>query len=223
MLSILRALTPFASAVCIVILLLCSGEAGVRAEALDDLRKIDEALNKKSQTKKNKEARLLLSGKWLVAGSNFARLFLQEKGPLNLLEWVGTVIPGFTPRAEASRRKPEYVSAEKTFRDHNLNQLVLTILVPHPKFASVVDLGLEADFARYEPPFIKILASEKIELRAGFSAMVYSHDDGACSLVIKAPRSSMINISGKTCAIKSSLIDLAQKLDLERLSMKLQS
>ncbi len=195
----------------------------VQADSREELVKMQKDLAKKQRAVKVKESKLLWGGKWLVAGSNFARLFLSEKGPLNLLDWLGSTIPGFTPGIEHTLRKDEYITASKNFRDENLNDIELLVLVPHPKYASVVDMGLQSEFAAHEPPHLKIIASDKIELRAGFSAIVYTHDNGDCSLAIKAPRSCLIVIEVKSCSLKGSLIDLAQKLDLERLSMKLQS
>lgn len=201
----------------------CSLTVPAHGDSLSQLKKIQREIAGENHAKQAKEHKQLLSGKWLEAGTNFARLFLSEKGPLNLLDWLGTVIPGFSPGNDASIRETEYVGATKSFRDEELNEFTLLVLVPHPKYSSEVGLGLERRFAENEPPYLKVLSSEKIELRAGYSAVLYAQEEGACSLVIKTVRNSMINLSAKTCALKSTLIDLAQKLDLERLSMKLQS
>jgi len=192
-------------------------------DSMQELKKIEQSLARKGSNQQRHDQKQLLSGKWFTAGTNFARLFLSEKGPLNLLDWLGTVIPGYIPGNESPFRRSEFIGAQKSFRDPNLNELLLLILVPHPKFAPVVELGLQASFAKHEPPQLRIIASETVELRSGYEATIYSHDSGACSLVVKGPKSSLLNLEVKSCAIKASLIDFAQKLDIERLAMKLQS
>ena len=192
-------------------------------QEIDILKPIEQKLTKGNVKQDTQNLRRLYSAKWLEAGTNFASLFLSQKGPLKLLEWVGDLLPGFSPGATESYHETEFVGASRLYKDENFNQIILTILVPHPKYIAVTGMGLVPAFSKLEPPLLRITEEEIVLVHKTLNGKIYTHDDGDCSLLVKLPRSSVANLSAKTCHLKEQLKDLAEKLDLERLAMKLQS
>ena len=189
----------------------------------DSLTPVETAVSKTAKKTRAREVKELYAGKWLEPGTNFTAIFINGKGPLKLLDWIGSVFEDITPGPENLLRSEEFVGAEKVFKDSHFNELHVTILVPHPKFKSVVELGLLPAFSKFEPPALRLDSTEDITISHSLGSKLYVHEDGSCSIVIKLPKSSMINVGVKSCGNKDSLAYLAKKLDVERLSMKLQS
>ncbi len=192
-------------------------------EAPDILKPLEQRITKGHVKQDTQNLRQLYSAKWLEAGTNFSSIFLSQKGPLNLLEWVGDLLPGFSKVATDSTHESEFVGATRLYKDDNFNEIALSILVPHPKYVAVTGMGLVPAFSKLEPPLLHIAEEESVVVHKTFQGKIYAHDDGFCSLLIKLPRSSVVNLSAKTCHLKDQLKDLAEKLDIERLAMKLQS
>ena len=190
----------------------------------DGLTDAEEVIRKMTGRTQTQEAKQLLSGKWLTAGTNFTSVFIHSKGPLYLLDWSGSIVKGFTPETTRhSYRELEYVGATTNFKDENFINLVLTILVPHPKYRSSVDLGLIPEFAKLSPPTLKVVSSKPVELKNGMSATVYAHEDGNCSALVKLTKNSVLNVDAPSCAAEKSIIEFLNSINLERVNLKLDS
>jgi len=170
-----------------------------------------------------KEQKELFGAKWFTAGTNFSGIFIERKGPLKLLDWVGYVMPGFTPGQQAGERKTEYIKAERIFTDDEFNPIKVLILVPHPKYAPSVELGLIPAFYELQPPRLRASIETPVTVKGALGATLYQTDKGDYSLLIRLPRNAVLNISSTAAGTKKHILDLGNKLDVERLAQKLQS
>lgn len=162
----------------------------------------------------------LYTSKWFTPGSSFEAVFVDPKGGSLLLDWLGVGSLGLTLGALESHRVLEYVMASRVLLTEDLGRIEISARVPHPKFRDTIEMGLIDAFVNLEPPKLKILYSKQIAVGEE-SAMYYEHEDGACSVVLKGSRGSLINIftpSPKHCEV---LGDIANKLDLTRFNERL--
>jgi hypothetical protein len=98
----------------------------------------------------------------------------------------------------------------------------MEILVPHPNFYIMVDSRTLAQFKKYEPPVLQVVAEEEVEFN-GIPAMYYRSDKGRCSLLFKIEKKALVNLSVDRCASSSMMMDVAKTLDFKRLNGKLNS
>lgn len=191
-----------------------------RTDSLAELAKQVSRATKHQEAQNRKE---LLGARWFVAGSNFAKVFIDKKGPLIALDWLGTIIHDFSAGKDGAIRKVEYVRGDRVFTDEKFKRVVVTILVPHPKYASIVDLGLIEVFSSIEPPRLHVVAEHPLSIKGAKSATLYQNEKGDYSIVVKLPRNAVVNITSTERGMRERLQGFAQGLDFERLAQKLMS
>jgi len=193
------------------------------ADRDDPLEIVAAQVARKERSHEGKERRELYGARWFVAGTNFSSLFVERKGAKRLLDWVGYVIPGFTPGRENAERKVEYLLAERIFLDDHFKPIRVLILVPHPKYAASVDMGLIEQFFVLHPPRLRAAAQTPVEIKGAVKSTLYQDFNGDFSLLMKLPKNAVIQISATAPGMKPKILDLASKLDIERLAQKMQS
>ncbi len=200
----------------------CICHAADPAHKPNELDSIAREMRRKRHGSTASDDRLLLSGKWLIAGSNFSKLFTQPGGVSNLLDWSLALTPGFAPQGTSTERNKELVFADEQFRDEQRTDFYVRILVPHPKYAEMADLFILPQFAEQSPPKLKVLEMKEITVR-GRKAMLYVHREGDCSILVKVARSATVRLYTKSHQNAKQLETLAGMIDYDRLSNKLNS
>lgn len=164
----------------------------------------------------------LFRPKWLNPDSNFGKVFLEPKGALQLLNWIRINIEEYSPKADESKLKSEFISSKRTYVSRNSTTIHMRVLLPHPKYLTTRELGLIAEFEAMEPPVLQALYSKRIMLGA-HEATLYEEAQGSCSIVLKITKGAVINFSTPSCDAKEDLIEFAKKARVERLISKLES
>jgi hypothetical protein len=164
----------------------------------------------------------LYGKKWLKPGSSFARVFTEDDGGKLLLDWLGVSSTGLTLGALDTERPLEYASATRELLTKDLKKISISAFLPHPKYQDTITLGLIDTFIRYEPPKLKILYSKQVELQGAIGTS-YEHETGACSLVVKGAKGSLIVVETKRLQDMEVLLEFAKKLDFVRLAERLES
>ena len=197
------------------------------AETLKDVRH-SKALEKVlDQTERSRSRRLTREGDytWLAGmdpSSNFSLLFETGRGPALLLNWAGANLPGYRLIKTDSERSRERAYATTTFSDPARRLVTLDILVPHPTYYTMAEYKTLADFNRYEPPTLKVVASEEISLNDR-KVTFYRSEGGRCSLLFRLPKHSMLNLETRNCEDSNLMMEIGKNLDIARLLKKLES
>lgn len=197
---------------------LVSASAIAAADPLSDLDRSPEMQKFNSGAKGDD----LYSPRYMKEDSNFGSVFIPSDGYMNLQNWIAPAEGGFTGGAIAGIRLQEYVEAWRPFTSDKSSEIRVRILVPHPKFISMLKYGLVKPFADIEPPALEYLNKEQIDIR-GTRADIYVLKDNACSLVMHIALSTVVQLTQTECAGLNNLVTLAELLDIKRLERKLQS
>ena len=197
----------------------------LKAETLKDIKGSRAMQKILLDTKKARQTRDGddVQGSWLVGiepTSNFAELFGSGKGPRLLLNWAGTNLYGYRLTKEFWFRKREYAHAILAFRDLARNEVLLNILVPHPTYKVMAQLKTLGVFNQFVPPQLKVQVSEELDIK-GHKAKFYRTPNAKCSIHIELEKLGILNLSVKSCKNSRMMMDVARRLDLERLNRKL--
>ncbi len=160
--------------------------------------------------------------KWLKPGTEFAALFTIAEGYLELNTWVAPATGLYVGGQQSGAQMHEYVEAERVYSAANVADVRVRILVPHPKYASMLPFGLVHAFAELEPPMLRFENQEQIEVR-GRKATLYTLKNGSCSLIFKITKGALVQLAQNECRSLKDLVSLAETLDIARLERKLHS
>ena len=170
--------------------------------------------NKKSQIRENP----------LAAGmdprANFTSLWSTGNGPELLFSWIGANLPKYKLSILGTNRSRENLSAQARFLDLNRRRVTLDIILPHPNYYLMMENKTMAQFNRYEPPTLNVLAQEELSFN-GLPAMYYRSEKGRCSLLFKIEKKGLVNLSVERCENSNMMMDIAKLLDFTRLNAKL--
>lgn len=200
-------------------LLALSPQCIAHADTLKDV------MNSKIYSKHNRQSTKVHAStkKWFDENSSFSKLFTEHDGGHYLLEWLSVSATGYTSGVMEVSQKIEYVGARQEVSTEDLKRITILALVPHPKYMDTVEVGLVPQFSELQPPALKIIYSKEIKLNDKVSGMLYEHETGSCSFVVKSAKGAIIALSTKRIDDENLLIALAKKLDFVRLEERLNS
>lgn len=154
--------------------------------------------------------------------SNFAAVWMSSNSPQLLLNWAGAKLPYFTFRRPRSDRSSELVVAEVELSNFDRVICKLSIMVPHPSIAPLVEANVLDEFRKLRPPMLEVVGEKPIPLSQG-QGMLYEHKKGEASLLIPTAQHGVIRITTLDYKNAQILIDIAKGLDIDRLNRKLDS
>ncbi len=178
-----------------------------------------------SGTKINRKGKDPNRDSWLRGidpGSTFASIWSSSDSPQLLLNWAGAKLPYVHFKRPHGSRSRDFVSAEVELSTSQRETARLSIIVPHPSIAPLVEGNVLEEFRRLRPPLLSVLSEKPIPLE-GVEGKLYEHSKGGGSLVIPIARNGLINLTIRDFKQSQFLIDIAKGLDLERLNRKLDS
>ena len=226
----LRTRVPWLRGVCALALSVSTMLLTANAETLDNLMgsktmqdfEISETVLNRSQ---NKKKRSPLEAQWLRGidpTSNFGSIWESGNAPQLLLNWCGAKLPFVQYRRPHSARTKDFVLAEVELANFDRINSRLTIMVPHPSIAPLVEANVLEEFRRLKPPALDVVGQKPISLTVG-AGTLYEHKKGAASLVIPIAQYGLINLWTLHYKDAQALIDIAKGLDIDRLNRKLDS
>ena len=154
--------------------------------------------------------------------SNFAILWRQPNGGLELLNWAGAKLPNYRAHKARSVRKDEIVLGEIDLLDSKKATAKVTIVVPHPSMSPLVEANVLPEMRGYKPPVLKVVSEKTIALTEA-TGTLYETEQGACVIVVPLEQKSLVNIGMADCKNTDMLVDIAKSLDIPRLNRKLNS
>ena len=160
--------------------------------------------------------------RWTDPQTNFGRLFRNFGKNSEVFGWMFGSTPGFKLTRQYLERGPEFLVAVAEFENSHKKILTARLLVPFPKYASMVQYGLVQTFNKIEPPTLAINAADPLVIK-GYDSKLFHHRDGACSLVTKLVRNSALEVAAESCEQMRDVVNLAEMIDLKRLEIKLNS
>lgn len=159
---------------------------------------------------------------WFEPNTEFASIFLEPYAVRKLNTWIMPSSAAYKTSAEFGQVYDEYAEATVVFSSFDIAPILSKVLVPHPRYVSMIPLGLISVFAQLEPKKIKFKSQKQVEVQ-GYKAALYELNPTACQLVVKLSRSAVLTLNQANCSKVSDLTDLAAVLDLPRLERKLNS
>lgn len=180
---------------------------------------------KVSKTIKEKGKKSLPVNQWLRGidpTSNFASIWTSSNAPHQLLNWAGAKLPYMHYKRPRSSRSQDFVTAEVELMNGDRDTARLTIMIPHPSIAPLVEANVLEEFRRLRPPMLNVVGEKPIPLPVG-EGTLYELQKGGASLVIPIAQNGVINLTILSYKRSQILIDIAKALDIERLNKKLDS
>lgn len=160
--------------------------------------------------------------RWTDAQTNYGRLFRNFGNNTEVFGWMFGSTPGFKLARQYLERGPEYLVANAEFKNSQKKDLYVRLLVPFPKYASMVEYGLVQAFNQIEPPGLVVDAADALVIK-GYDSKLFHQHSGGCSLVTKLVRNSALEVSAKSCEQMRDIVNLAEMIDIKRLEIKLNS
>jgi hypothetical protein len=154
--------------------------------------------------------------------SEYARLWINERGGEQLFNWLGVNLHGFSISGQRLRRQPEFVQAGLAWKNREGRTVKLDILVPHPTYHTMVQYKTLSEFNSFEPPALETVAAEELSF-SEVKGMYYRTPNGRCSILIKVEKLSIVNLSVESCEESKIMTDIIDSLTFKRLNQKLNS
>jgi len=173
----------------------------------------------------NRDKRAVQMNQWLRGvdpNSNFAAIWTSSNAPQLLLNWAGAKLPYMHYKRARSSRSRDLVLAEVELSTSQREVSHLSIMIPHPSIAPLVEGNVLEEFRRLRPPILEVISEKPIPLSTS-QGTLYERKDGGGSLVIPISQNGLINITISDFKKSQMLIDIAKGLDIDRLNRKLDS
>lgn len=154
--------------------------------------------------------------------SNYDSIWMKKQHPSVLLNWLGIHVPDFVADIGRANLQRELARAEATFTDRSGVKVQLSVLVPSPTYITMAEYKTLAEFNRFRPPALDVVAEQSLEIQ-GLQAKYYRSREGSCSLLFNTTKYSIVNLSTKKCADSNVMMRIAKSLNFERLKEKLES
>lgn len=204
-----------------------SGPAIQKVEA-EDLRNLMESHTMQEfHSKRNASATGMgaQGTKWtrgMDLNSNFAMIWETAEGGKVLLNWLDTKLSYYRTEHSRSSRNRDHVWAQTILMNEKKTQIIITVLVPHPTTEPLVTTNVFSPFRKYRPPTLEVLSEKTYDLK-GAKGVLYEAKSDRCSMVVDVAEHSLVNIEVEHCKDSIALVDVAQRLNFERLNRKLSS
>lgn len=185
---------------------------------------LDELLQSPALQKLNKETRNseIATTKDLDEHSNFASIWQSSSAPLTLTTWLGARIYGYKILSNSARLFKEYAGAEALLANADRVKVHLTVQVPRPSYTIMAQYKTLESFNRFRPPLLDSIAEQSMKIQ-GVEATYYRTRLGECSLVFNTERLGIVNLRVEKCIDSRVMMDIAKRLNFERLNQKLKS
>lgn len=161
---------------------------------------------------------------WFRPDSALENLFSNAEFAPKLIEWLKPTDPVYQTGKPRISFERTHVHADALILDRKRQSMFqLTVLVPHPAFATMIEGNIVEDFAQREPPSLKTTSSQDLESH-GVKGIKYHLRSERCSGLFKIAQGTWIELrSVEPCGQDNALAALAEQLDLPLFEQKLQS
>ena len=156
----------------------------------------------------------------LKPDSNMHLIFSRRSKIKYLNAWVAPNDRKFLPGKERFDGNPQHVVAERSFTSPTGQVVTTRIFVAHPHYTDIAELGLMREFAELKPPRLASDFSLPVKVQ-GVDAVAYRTISGGLALWIPVTRGVVIQMKTPKWADLQSTLELAERLDLNRLRTKL--
>ncbi|NDC36788.1 MAG: hypothetical protein EBZ48_01915 [Proteobacteria bacterium] len=159
---------------------------------------------------------------WFSANSNLEKLFSDAAFADNLTEWLLAGDINYQVGEPRKSFDKTHIHVDTIVLDRKRQSMFqLTILVPHPAFLTIVEGNVIEDFAKRQPPLLKVSSSEDLEV-GGAKWKKYYLKSERCSGLLRLKQGALIEIrSVEPCGTNSGLTELANRLDTTLFEQKL--
>jgi len=212
---------PTKRGTCVRALTLCACIAGsieARADSLEDvlssrtLHNLSKATVQSAARNRSKE----------MPRTNYEALWTSERPGSELLQWLGATLSGFKVISRSANQRKEYAHGFIIFTNREKVSVELTIQVPHPSYLTMAQYGTLADFNRFRPPALDVVADQTVPIQ-GIEAKYYRARDGACSLLFPLEKYGIVNLYTQKCSDAPIMMSIAKSLNFARVNQKLTS
>lgn len=153
--------------------------------------------------------------------TNYGSLMLEKDEHSSFQVWLQPVPPGYKILKDHVKRYHEYIEFTQVYHNKHDFDFHLKIFVPTPKFIESVNMGIIRQFAELAPPILPVESSEELMIGGDIPATLYNRKDGTTSILIKLPRSSLLNILCTKAQAIIDMIDLANVLNIREVRDRL--
>ena len=191
----------------------------LEAQSLDEVLRSPEMKTLK-KTRPSKEERRRTER--IQKNSNFSLIWDKQSAPELLLGWLGATTLEYRPYRLGASVSREYAEAHVEFEPQPKVRIRLDVQIPHPLYASLVDLGAFEVFNRFIPPYLAVQVDQVLPFE-GIEAHYYRTTMSECSLHFKVAKNGIVNLSTPKCSDAPVMLKIARSLSFVRLNQKLSS
>lgn len=150
----------------------------------------------------------------------YESLFVDKKGPANLLNWLGYRLASWKMMSTTASLNKEVAYAEVTYTDKMRIRIHLLVLVPKPELQLLAKNSVLMSFKRLQPPFVDVTAGHTIEIH-GVKSNYSRLGDGSCTLQVPIEKNGLVQLQTNKCTDSAAMIAIAKSLTFNRLNGKL--
>ena len=154
--------------------------------------------------------------------TNYEGIWVNPKAGQDLLQWLGARGSGLRVERLSFGQRKEYTHGSLVLTNRERVSVELTVQVPHPSYMTMAEYGTLADFNRFRPPMLDVIADQTIPIQ-GLEAQYFRARDGSCSLLFRLEKYSIVNLYTRKCSDAPIMMSVAKELNFARLNQKLTS
>ncbi len=202
----------------IVLLFLIFPANSSHAQDLGDILNSSELKDYDKEAKSNSN---LQNDLWLKKGENFSKIFTDRDGPKHLHLWLDTSTRVFKLKKNIFKSTTQFSYLVKEYLSPRGKDLVVRVLVPHPRYEEMAKNMLIKEFAELQPPQLKVSSREELEIHnlPATHFVLFSRNH---ALLFRLDKSTLVHILGGPDSYED-LFELARQLSVKRLNQKLGS
>jgi hypothetical protein len=157
-----------------------------------------------------------------IPRTNYEALWISTRPGSELLQWLGATVSGFKISSRSTNQRKEYAQGFMVFTNREKVSVELTIQVPHPSYLTMAQYGTLADFNRFRPPALDVVADQTVPIQ-GIEAKYYRARNGSCSLLFPVEKYGIVNLYTNKCSDAPIMMSIAKALNFARVNQKLTS